>query len=57
MRQRHNLISNKLSFVVSAVTGESHDVIAGPGIGEEVFSFAVKVIANDGVGRIQNVLG
>ncbi len=57
MGERHNLVRHKLRFIVCAVTSEADNLIAATEVGEQVLCFAIKVVADDSIGRIQNVLG
>ena len=55
--QRDHLVGNKLCLIVGAIAGETHDLVPGANFGEKVLCFPVKIVANHGVGGVQNVLG
>ena len=53
----HNLVGNKLCLIVGAVPREANDLLTRAEIGEQVLGFPVKVVADHGIGRIEDVLG
>ena len=55
--QRDHLVGYELCLIVGAIAGETHDLVPGANFGEKVLCFPVKIVANHGVGGVQNVLG
>jgi hypothetical protein len=53
----NNLVGHKLGFIVGGIPGEANNFFTGAKLGKQIFGFAIKVVPDDGVRRIQNVLG
>ena len=54
--QRFDLVGDELGLVVLRVAGETDDLVSGAEVGPELLVLAVEVVADDGVGRGQDVL-
>ncbi len=52
----NNLIGHELGLIVGAVPGETNDLLTRAEISEKVLGFAVKVVADNCVGSIKDVL-
>ncbi len=57
MGQRHDLVRYELGFIVGAVARETDDFVPGTTVGEKILGFPIKVISDDRICGIQNVLG
>ena len=51
-----NAIRDELCFVVGAIAGEPDDLVSATELGEKVLSFAIKVVTDDSIRSVQNVL-
>ena len=53
----HYLVGNELCFVVGAIPSEANNLVTRPHIGEQILGFAIEIVADDGISRIEDVLG
>ena len=55
--QRLDLVGDELRLVVLRVAGEADDLLAVAAVAPQLLVLAVEVVADDGVGRREDVLG